>query len=384
MKLTGFINLLFCMQLSYHALAQHPEIVDWSDATQLPAYLGKPHPGLAGPLTGIHNNTLLIAGGANFPNGLPWEGGKKIYQSAIYLYDLSSGKPEYLSTVDNLSTPLAYSASCNTPQGIVTAGGENTEGLTAAVSLITIDPQTRAIVAKQLPSLSVPTTNAVAVYFGQSIFFIGGETAAGTTAACWKLELNHLEAGWKSIAPLPLPLAYSTAVLMDFPGHPQVVVLGGRRKTPSGISDIAASVYAYDLKANSWVQKPPLPFPVSAGLAVAAGDSSVFFLGGDRAETFTRVEETLAAIAVAAETDKPALINKKNKLLSAHPGFSRAVLRYDVINGNSEIAGLIPFSSPVTTTALLHNDKLIIPSGEIRAGIRTPAVLTATIKLPSK
>jgi hypothetical protein len=38
----------------------------------------------------------------------------------------------------------------------------------------------------------------------------------------------------------------------------------------------------------------------------------------------------------------------------------------------------------VTTTALLHNDKLIIPSGEIRAGIRTPAVLTATIKLPSK
>ncbi len=77
MKLIGFINLLFCMQLSYHAIAQDPEIVDWSDATQLPSQSGKPHPGLAGAVTGIHNNILLIAGGANFPDGLPWEGGKK-------------------------------------------------------------------------------------------------------------------------------------------------------------------------------------------------------------------------------------------------------------------------------------------------------------------
>jgi N-acetylneuraminic acid mutarotase len=103
-------------------------------------------------------------------------------------------------------------------------------------------------------------------------------------------------------------------------------------------------------------------------------------LGGDRAETFTRVEETLAAIVVAAETEKPALINKKNKLLASHPGFSKEILRYDVESGKSVKAGLIPFPSPVTTTALIHQGMIILPSGEIRAGVRTPAILTATIK----
>jgi N-acetylneuraminic acid mutarotase len=384
MKLTGFINLLFCMQLSYPAIAQHPEIIDWSDATQLPLYQGKPHPGLAGPVTGIHNNILIIAGGANFPEGLPWEGGKKKYHSAVYLYDLSSGKPDYLSTVDDLSKPLAYSASCNTPQGIVTAGGENSEGLSNAVYLLSIHPVNHSLTIKSLPSLPVPTTNAVAVASGASLYFIGGETAAGTTAACWKLEMNHLEAGWKSIAPLPMPLAYASAVLMEIHDHPQLVVLGGRRKTATGISEIVASVYVYELSSDKWEQKPSLPFPVSAGLAVAADQSTLFFLGGDKAETFTKVEQTLAAIAAAAEADKPALINTKNKLLSTHPGFSKDVLSYDVETGQSATAGMIPFPSPVTTTALLYQNKLIIPSGEIRAGVRTPAVLTATIKLPKK
>jgi N-acetylneuraminic acid mutarotase len=380
MKLTGFINLLFCMQLSYQGIAQDLEIIDWSDATHLPSLSGKPHPGLAGPVTGIHNNILLIAGGANFPEGLPWEGGKKKYHSAIYLYDLSSGKPTYLSAVDHLSTPLAYSASCNTSHGIVTAGGENSEGLSAAVCLFKINPLTKAVATQHLPALPVPTTNAVAVSSNQSIYFIGGETAAGTTAACWKLDLDHIEVGWKSIAPLPLPLAYSSAVMMDFPDHPQVVVLGGRRKTASGVSDISPSVYVYNLKEDKWEEKPSLPYPVSAGSAVAAGNSTLFFLGGDRAETFTRVEETLAAIVVAAETEKPALINKKNKLLASHPGFSKEILRYDVESGKSVKAGLIPFPSPVTTTALIHQGMIILPSGEIRAGVRTPAILTATIK----
>ncbi len=380
MKLIGFIHLLFCMQLSFQAIAQDPEIIDWSDATELPSFSGKQHPGLAGPVTGIHNNILLIAGGANFPDGLPWEGGKKKYHSAIYLYNLLSGKPEYLSTVDHLSTPLAYSASCNTPQGIVTAGGENNDGISATVLLLTIHPNSKTVAIKTLPALPVPTTNAVAVSSGQSIFFIGGETASGTTSACWKLELEDLETGWKSIAPLPIPVAYSSAVLMEIPEHPQVVMLGGRRKTAFGISDILASVYVYDLRVARWEQKPSLPFPVSAGLAVAAGPSSIFFLGGDKAETFTQVEKMLVAIAAAKEADKQSLINKKNILLASHPGFSKDVIKYDVETGESVRAGLIPFPPPVTTTALLYQNKIIIPSGEIRAGVRTPAVLTATIQ----
>jgi N-acetylneuraminic acid mutarotase len=374
------IILFFCMQLAIHLIAQETSIVDWKLASQLPDLNGKPNPGLAGPLVGIHHDILLIAGGANFPDGLPWEGGQKKYHTAVYLYGLSTGQPIPLSSVDHLSKPLAYSASCNSIQGIVTAGGENANGYSTDAFLFALDAQTQALNIQQLPLLPVATSNAVAVSYGQSVFLLGGETAAGTADACWTLDLNNLASGWKSIEALPAPRAYATAVVTGMPDNPQIVLLGGRRKTPSGISEISASVFAYSLKEGSWTELKSLPYPISAGTAVPSGNDEIILLGGDRAETFTRVEQTLAAIAKADERKKALLINQKNQLLSNHPGFSKAVLSYHPSTGICKEIGAIPFPSPVTTTALVYKEMIILPSGEIRAGVRTPAVLTATIK----
>ena len=35
--------------------------------------------GYAGMVGGVHNDVLLAAGGANFPKGLPWMGGEKVW-----------------------------------------------------------------------------------------------------------------------------------------------------------------------------------------------------------------------------------------------------------------------------------------------------------------
>src|SRR5690606_41512890 len=43
--------------------------------------------GYAGMLGGGHNGVLLAAGGANFPEGLPWEGGKKVWSDAIFIFE---------------------------------------------------------------------------------------------------------------------------------------------------------------------------------------------------------------------------------------------------------------------------------------------------------
>jgi N-acetylneuraminic acid mutarotase len=368
------------MQLATHLIAQETSIVDWKVASQLPDLNGKPNPGLAGPLVGIHHDILLIAGGANFPDGLPWEGGQKKYHTAIYLYGLSTGQPIPLSSVDHLSKPLAYSASFNTIQGIVTAGGENANGYSTDAFLFALDAQTKALNIQQLPSLPIATSNAVAVSYGQLVFLLGGETVSGTVDACWTLDLNNLASGWKSIQPLPAPRAYATAVLTGLPENPKIILLGGRRKTPSDISEISASVFAYSLKKGSWTELKSLPYPISAGTAVASGNDEIILLGGDRAQTFTRVEQTLAAIAKADERKRTSLINQKNQLLSNHPGFSKVVLSYHPSTGICKEIGTIPFPSPVTTTALMYRDMIILPSGEIRAGVRTPTLLTATIK----
>ena len=111
---------------------------------------------------------------------------------------------------------------------------------------------------------------------------------------------------------------------------------------------------------------------------MAAGENEIYLFGGDQGTVFSQVENCLAAIN--AETDvvkKQILVQKKNQLLLTHPGFSKTVLHYNLSTGIFTPAGSIPFSSPVTTTAFWIKKSVMIPSGEIRAGVRSPQILMA-------
>ncbi|WP_197053543.1 hypothetical protein [Sphingobacterium sp. T2] len=44
-----------------------PNYIDWKIVTTLPQEAGTLHLGLAGPVAGILDDKLIIAGGANFP-----------------------------------------------------------------------------------------------------------------------------------------------------------------------------------------------------------------------------------------------------------------------------------------------------------------------------
>ena len=46
--------------------------LQYSNLPPLPDGQGKPNPGVAGAFAGMSNGVLLVAGGANFPNGYPW------------------------------------------------------------------------------------------------------------------------------------------------------------------------------------------------------------------------------------------------------------------------------------------------------------------------
>ena len=46
--------------------------LNWSQLPLLPNQFG-----VGGPNAGVHNGALIVAGGANFPNGPPWQVGDK-------------------------------------------------------------------------------------------------------------------------------------------------------------------------------------------------------------------------------------------------------------------------------------------------------------------
>ncbi len=49
------------------------QIFEWKELSELPPIPGKKiQLGLAGAFAGVHKDALIVDGGANFPDGLPW------------------------------------------------------------------------------------------------------------------------------------------------------------------------------------------------------------------------------------------------------------------------------------------------------------------------
>jgi N-acetylneuraminic acid mutarotase len=162
--------------------------------------------------------------------------------------------------------------------------------------------------------------------------------------------------------------------------HNAVYLLGGRRKNTSGISDIFNTVFRFDLKTQQWSAQKPLPYAVSAGTGLAVGDRDILLFSGDKGATFHRSEELDIAIAKEKDTQKKqALLREKAALMTAHPGFTKDVLLYNTATGHCTKINPLSYEGQATTSAFTWNGHIIIPSGEIKAGVRTPVVMSGKI-----
>jgi len=341
-------------------LAQSGKI-SWSEPIRLPL-------GLAGPVAGVDHGMLLVGGGCNFPDSMPWAGGKKKYYNEVYVVDMHQ---RALITVDTLPGRTAYGASVTTPQGVVYIGGENEGGVSARVYCMSWEGK---LCVKRLPDLPVALTNAAAAFVGQTIYVAGGETAAGVSDRLYAYDLSR--SVWRLEGSIPKPLSHSVFIAAGR----RLNLVGGRKRNPGGLSDLSSAVYCYDTEERRWSACRSLPYALSAGTGVLYDEHSLLLLGGDRGEVFHQVEKLIVAATRSSDAaEKQQLLLKKARVQSAHPGFSRQVLRYDMDRNEWSNFDTLPFPSPATTTAIRWENYIVMPGGEIRAGVRTPQILIGEI-----
>lgn len=361
-----------------------PITVTWSVGGGLPAPGGqKVSPGVAGPVTGVCGKVMFVAGGANFPDSMPWQGGKKKYYNTIWLFTKKGNGFSALAGEFRLPQNIAYAACCSTPQGIFYAGGENETGISDRSFLLKWDSKLQSVITDTLPRLPIAVSNAFATSYNSIVFVAGGEGRDGVSDKCWSIDLNNQTSGWKELPSMPAPVSHAVFLVLPSGNGAKLLLAGGRMKTAQGTSEFYNAVSVFDIAGNQWKKLPPLPYALSAGTGITAGPSQVILFGGDRGTTFSKVENCLVAISKAAnETEKEKLIQQKNQLLASHPGFSNEVLLYDLQTGKTEVIDTMPYPTPVTTTAFWWGKMIVIPSGEIKAGVRTPQLLTAKLHRP--
>jgi N-acetylneuraminic acid mutarotase len=247
------------------------------------------------------------------------------------------------------------------------------------------DVKAKEIHFSELPSLPEPVSNAAITLTGNTVYLAGGENSRQTTAQFLSLNLSNIKAGWIKLADIPHPVSHTVLTAVTGTTGNRIYLSGGRKKNNNGISDLFSEVFAYDIAANTWDQKKSLPYPLSAGTGLFHNSNSFLLFGGDKGTVFHQAETLIAAINTEKDTmKKNGMIREKINLQSSHPGFSREVLRYDLNNDTWMAAGTIPYETPVTTTAVETSKGIIIPSGEIRAGVRSPKILKLLIRRKKK
>ena len=78
------ISLFVTLPLCYITAQNIPvPSFTWKLVGNLPQAPKGGQTGLAGAFAGASGNSMWIAGGSNFSNGLPWEGGTKIFYDTV-------------------------------------------------------------------------------------------------------------------------------------------------------------------------------------------------------------------------------------------------------------------------------------------------------------
>jgi len=361
--------LIFFMTFSIGSFSQDLRVksfINWKELAPLPDSFG-----FAGSFAGISNGALIVAGGANFPDGgAPWTGSKKVWSDKIFVLDKPDGK---WKVAGKLPKPLGYGVSINWNNSLICIGGSNADGHFANV--FSISYTGKKINFEKLPDLPQPLANSCGSLLRNTVYIAGGlfKPESTTTAnVFWSLDLEEQtnKKTWKE--------------LETWPGPPRMLAVAGINSGSfflfSG-TDLHSSegqqpqreylkdAYQFTPK-KGWKKLKDLPHAVVAAPTPAYNKGqSLLIFGGDDGK-----------IAPQASV-----------LKERHPGFSNEILSYNTITNQWSFAGKIKTDkkadaatnpnrsvwAPVTTPMVVWKENLVFPGGEVRPATRTPKVIMA-------
>lgn len=354
-----------------------PTQVEYSTLENIPSVVDAQHSiGYAGLLGGADQQHIIAAGGANFPDKMPWEGGAKKWHDQIFIY--SNG--QWVTSKERLPKPLAYAANVSTEKGIYSIGGNNENGPSKTTLILKYDAIKKDVVIEKGPDLPQPIAYASAVYYQGYIYLIGGRDASGSTNLFYRL---HLETGtaWEKLPDFPGdPRSVHSAVVQDDSFSKKIYVIGGRNEQNGQKSKALSSFLSYDLNQGIWTQEGAIEIQgeprVIMGAAVErSGSMHILVYGGSDEKLFDQIEEfSLKANASSNDSIKSSLVAKKNEIFKSHPGFGKEVLAFNTMTQAWFVYDTLETEIPITTLSFKANEQFYIVSGEVAPGVRTPKV----------
>ena len=367
MRPSFFLLILWpVLVLSADVQAQEPVVearLEWAELPELPNHLG-----VAGPFAGVHNDVLIVAGGANFP-APTWES-SKVWHDQIHVLVKDDDRLEWKDG-GKLPRPTAYGAAVSTSTGLVCIGGNDAAKPFSEVFVLQWDRASQQITTVDFPSLPAACAFGSAALVGDTIYVAGGQSENGLNSAMtnfWALDLAKKsqpnQFAWNEIPAWPGSERAFNLTVRQHNGYEDCVYVIGGRYQATGQSnegvEFLNDVWEFRPSTNTWRQRSDAPRPIAAGTGIGYGQSHIFVLGGADGSMF---------VSGAGLKDE-------------HPGFVKEALGYHTITNTWTSLGATP-RNHVTTIAVKWDDAIIIPSGEVRPRVRSPKIWRVSPKTSS-
>ena len=323
------------------------EDLRWSQLPPLPD-----HEGFAGMFAGVSGDALIVAGGANFPDRRPWEGGSKTWYGDIWLLEKNASS---WRKIGRLPSPLGYGVSVTTGDGMLCIGGSNESGHHDGCFLL--QWKEGKLITRTMPKLPQPRANMCGALLGSTVYVAGGIAKPDATKALhsfWSLDLQEPRPAWKELAAWPgkgRMLAVAGVAQGKFFLFSGASLHKGTDGKPEREWLRDAFIFTPD---SGWETLPDAPrVSVAAPTPAPTLGAGLFIISGDDGSKTGFKPET------------------------GHPGFPKNILRFDAVLRSWTEAGMAPFSR-ATAPATQWLDAWIIPNGEARPGYRSPEVWRLT------
>jgi N-acetylneuraminic acid mutarotase len=310
--------------------------------------------GFASSFAGVSHDTLLVAGGANFPGKRPWEGGTKVWYDEVFALTEPQGK---WFKAGKLPRPIAYGVSLTTSRGIVCAGGGDAKEHFRSVFLLNWDGQ--KLRTENLPELPTPLAFGNGAVAGEKVFLVGGLAKPDATTAAsvfLMLDLSHPAEGWHELP--ACPGAPRMLAQVGVIGETVYVCGGVALHAGAGGKAVRAylrDAYAYD-QPRGWRKLAEMPNGVAAAPSPMPATPSGELL------------------VISGDDGTRAHLTGPN-----HPGFLQDIFAYDSTRNTWRKLADAPISRATAPTACWRGN-WIVAGGERKPGYRSPEVWALEFK----
>lgn len=354
--------------------------IDWRVYGELPATPDMHASiGISASFTGILGNYLLVAGGANFPDGHPFfDQGIKAYYTDLWLFDTTASKLQPHQHL-HLPYPVAHGALVHTAQSVLLIGGQNAAGPLSTILEVSLENGIPTI--RRWGDLPFTWHSGAAAWYQGEIFLFGGERNGQATAGVCRFNPNTSQCQEQEPIPGPARVQFPAQQLAD-----TFYLFGGIDPKGSAKSFTQTDAYAFDMKTSKWSQLADVtlqnqPFSVSGGAATILNDHEILLLGGVNLELFN------TTLTQFAQLQGEELTEYKTRYFHLTPeeiNFSRQQLVFNTrTNQWSSLPDLVPFTGGAGPLTLARTAQHIYwIGGETKPGVRSPMVYRGFISTP--